>query len=63
MAVERCPQCGSLYEFLLMKFMPRDKGHRDCNVCGYRLAVWDSTSIPTYRLIKRAYWPRLRKQN
>lgn len=43
--------CGAVYERSEHHFSMRDEGHQDCLVCRRRLEAWNSTAIPTYRLI------------
>lgn len=47
-----CPKCGSLYEKSTFRLPTKDSDRFDCEVCGERLDEWNSTTVPSYRLLK-----------
>jgi len=47
-----CPHCGAFYEVTLTRQPSRDRDYVPCECCGNTLAEWDSTSVPTFRLIQ-----------
>ena len=47
-----CPHCGAFYEVTLTRQPSRDRDYVPCECCGNTLAEWDSSSVPTFRLIQ-----------
>jgi len=52
-----CAKCGSVYAVTIRRFPHRDKDSYNCDVCGYLLDEWNSTSVPFYELKTRGTAP------
>jgi hypothetical protein len=48
-----CPLCGALYAVTYSRLSTSDSNVAKCVVCGRIMAQWDSTKVPTFRLIHR----------
>lgn len=51
--IHKCPHCGALYEVTIDRFPMREAGQVKCDECNNIMKKWNSTSHPTFRLIKR----------
>ena len=47
-----CPHCGAFYEVTLTRQPSRDQDYVHCECCGNTVAEWNSTSVPSFRLIQ-----------
>jgi DNA-directed RNA polymerase subunit RPC12/RpoP len=54
----RCLQCQSVYEKIEKRLPVRDSDYFNCQVCGHRMDTWNSTTVPSYRLVERKPWPK-----
>jgi transcription elongation factor Elf1 len=48
-----CPKCGAVYEKKITQLPLRDKDSANCSVCGHEMDSWNSTEMPSYKLIER----------
>lgn len=48
-----CPHCGALYAVTHTRVPNRDSNAAKCVVCGQIMSRWDSTDVPTFKLIHR----------
>lgn len=48
-----CPHCGALYAVTYSRRSNRDSNTTKCVVCGKIMAEWNSTDVPTYKLVHR----------
>ena len=48
-----CPHCGALYGVTYSRQSNSDSNIAKCVVCGRDMAKWDSTNVPTYKLVHR----------
>jgi hypothetical protein len=46
-------KCGAEYSRTDTKFLITHKGDAACEVCGAIVESWDSTHVPSFKLIKR----------
>jgi hypothetical protein len=46
-----CSECKRVYERIEVKFTTRDRDSYECR-CGMQLESWNSSSVPTFRLIQ-----------
>lgn len=49
-----CPHCGSIYDKFVYRSPARDKDEATCRVCGNVMDSWNSTTIPSFTLVKDA---------
>jgi transcription elongation factor Elf1 len=49
-----CPRCGALYAVTYSRKSNRDSNTARCVVCGQIMATWDTTNVPTYKLVHRS---------
>ena len=54
----KCKRCGSIYERDTYKVIFRDKDEKHCEVCDELLEEWNGSRIPTFKLVRRADWPK-----
>ncbi len=52
-----CKVCSSIYAVIINRFPVRDKDFFKCEVCNQLLKEWNSTSCPSFVLIKRGNKP------
>jgi hypothetical protein len=45
-----CPECGAVYEVTVHRFPVRDADSAICEVCRQKMAEWNSTSAPSFKL-------------
>jgi predicted Zn finger-like uncharacterized protein len=48
-----CPHCGALYSVTRARLSNRESNVAKCVVCLQTMDTWDSTDVPTYKLIQR----------
>jgi predicted Zn finger-like uncharacterized protein len=48
-----CPHCGALYSVTHSRLPKGDSGVAKCVVCLQTMNKWDSTKVPTYKLVQR----------
>jgi predicted Zn finger-like uncharacterized protein len=48
-----CPDCGALYAVTYSRLANSDSNVARCVVCGQIMDKWDSTNVPTFKLIHR----------
>ena len=48
-----CPHCGALYAVTYSRLSDIDSNVARCVVCGQIMDKWDSTKVPTFKLIHR----------
>ena len=48
-----CPHCGALYAVTYSRLSSSDSNVARCVVCGQIMDKWDSTKVPTYKLVHR----------
>jgi len=48
-----CPHCGALYAVTHTRLPTRDSNVAKCVVCGQIMSRWDSTDVPTFKLVHR----------
>jgi transcription elongation factor Elf1 len=48
-----CPNCGALYAVTHSERSKSESNTAKCVVCLQIMDNWDSTNVPTYRLIQR----------
>jgi uncharacterized protein (DUF983 family) len=48
-----CPRCGALYAVTYLRPSGNDIRSAKCVVCGQIMATWNSTDVPTYKLVHR----------
>ena len=48
-----CLHCGALYGVTYSRRSISDSNIAKCVVCGEVMAKWDSTNVPTYKLVHR----------
>ena len=48
-----CPHCGALYAVTYSRLSNSDSNVARCVVCGQIMDKWDSTKVPTFKLIHR----------
>ena len=48
-----CPHCGVLYSVTRARLSNRESNVAKCVVCLQTMDTWDSTDVPTYKLIQR----------
>ncbi len=48
-----CPHCGALYAVTPSGHDESDSDVTKCVVCGKIMAKWDSTDVPTFKLVHR----------
>ena len=48
-----CPHCGALYSVTDTRLSKSESGTAKCVVCGQIMDKWDSTNVPTFKLIHR----------
>ena len=48
-----CPHCGALYAVTYSRLSSSDSNVASCVVCGQIMDKWDSTKVPTFRLVHR----------
>jgi transcription elongation factor Elf1 len=48
-----CPHCGALYTVTYLRLSNNDSSVAKCVVCGQIMDKWDSTNVPTFKLIHR----------
>ena len=48
-----CPHCGALYSVTRARLSNRESNVAKCVVCLQTIDTWDSTDVPTYKLIQR----------
>ena len=48
-----CPHCGALYSVTRARLSNREGNVAKCVVCLQTMDTWDSTDVPTYKLIQR----------
>ena len=53
-----CSKCGSVYEREYRTRLPaKDRDSYECDVCGQTIDRWNSTSIPSFKLVERREKP------
>ena len=48
-----CPHCGALYAVTYSRLSSSDSNVARCVVCGQIMDEWDSTKVPTFKLVHR----------
>jgi hypothetical protein len=48
-----CPHCGAVYEVTIQRFPLRDVDSAVCQCCENVMKEWNSTSVPSFKLIKK----------
>jgi predicted Zn finger-like uncharacterized protein len=48
-----CPHCGALYAVTYSRLSSSDSNVAKCVVCGQIMDRWDSTKVPTFKLVHR----------
>jgi len=48
-----CPHCGALYAVTYSQLSKRESNSAKCTVCLQIMDKWDSTNVPTYKLVQR----------
>jgi hypothetical protein len=48
-----CPHCGALYAMTYLRLSNRDSNVAKCVVCGQIMDRWDSTKVPSFKLVHR----------
>jgi predicted Zn finger-like uncharacterized protein len=48
-----CPHCGALYAVTYSRLSSSDSNVAKCVVCGQIMDKWDSTKVPTFKLVHR----------
>ena len=48
-----CPHCGALYAVTYSRLSSSDSNVARCVVCGQIMDKWDSTKVPTFKLVHR----------
>jgi hypothetical protein len=48
-----CPHCGALYALTYLRHSKSDNNSAKCAVCGHVMAEWNSTNVPTFKLVHR----------
>ena len=48
-----CPHCGALYSVTHSRLTKAESGDAKCVVCLQTMNKWDSTKVPTYKLVQR----------
>jgi predicted Zn finger-like uncharacterized protein len=48
-----CPNCGALYAVTQSRRPKSESNVAKCTVCLQIMDKWDSTNVPTYKLIQR----------
>jgi predicted Zn finger-like uncharacterized protein len=48
-----CPHCGALYSVTHSQLPKGESGVAKCVVCLQTMNKWDSTKVPTYKLVQR----------
>lgn len=48
-----CEGCGAVYAVTVTKLPCRDSDSFNCEVCGHEINKWNSTSVPSYELVKK----------
>ena len=48
-----CPHCGALYSVTHSRLPKSESGVAKCVVCLQIMNKWDSTKVPTYKLVQR----------
>ena len=48
-----CPHCGALYTVTYSRLSSSDSDVARCVVCGQIMDKWDSTKVPTFKLVHR----------
>jgi len=48
-----CPHCGALYAMTYSRQPESHSNSAKCAVCGRIMAEWNSTSVPTVKLVHR----------
>jgi transcription elongation factor Elf1 len=48
-----CPHCGALYAVTYSRQTNSESNVAKCVVCGQTMATWNSTDVPTYKLVHR----------
>jgi len=48
-----CPHCGALYAVTYLRGSEVDRNSAKCVVCERVMDQWQSTSVPTYKLVHR----------
>jgi predicted Zn finger-like uncharacterized protein len=48
-----CPHCGALYAVTYSRLSSSDSNVARCVVCGQIMDKWDSTKVPSFKLIHR----------
>jgi len=48
-----CPHCGALYSVTHSRLPKAESGVAKCVVCLQTMNKWDSTKVPTYKLVQR----------
>src|SRR5262245_17147143 len=46
-----CRHCGALYEVTIYRTPFRDRDTAECEVCRKTMREWNSTAVPSYKLI------------
>jgi transcription elongation factor Elf1 len=49
-----CPRCGALYAVTYSRHSNSESNSKRCVVCGQIMATWDTTNVPTFKLVHRA---------
>jgi transcription elongation factor Elf1 len=49
-----CPHCGALYAVTYSRKSKSESNTARCVVCGQIVATWDTTNVPTFKLVHRA---------
>jgi hypothetical protein len=52
-----CPHCGAVYAVTIRRFPMRDSDREDCIECKRTMLTWNDTSVPSFRLKRRADVP------
>ena len=47
-----------MYERSHYKVIFRDQDEKRCDVCDTLIETWSGSRIPTFKLVKRAEWPK-----
>jgi predicted Zn finger-like uncharacterized protein len=53
-----CPHCGAVYSVTYNRLPLRDQDIAKCEVCGETMDEWNSTTVPSYTLIKLPAEPK-----
>ena len=48
-----CPHCGALYAVTYSRRLNSESNVAKCVVCGQIMATWNSTDVPTFKLVHR----------